>query len=205
MPEHLNPEPSLNSQDHDEQSLRALSRSPHPYHHQNNDLPHPSDRFFLRNATGTGTGTAHTLKQAIGRRPQPSPTSYPPFSQESTPVSESGTEADDEHFLKGLPAPKAKLHKGLRGRNEPLSGLSTPLSSPVVLFEDGRSTDKILSADGAPRRTRAIDLARRRKVIIQRVTEVGIVLALGIMVWTNPQVSPLMAVWGKGMWHCFFF
>lgn len=51
----------------------------------------------------------------------------------AVPLSDSGTEADDEHFLKGLPAPRAKPHKGLRGSvNELMSGLSSGLSTPFL-------------------------------------------------------------------------
>ena len=56
-----------------------------------------------------------------------SPAASEAFGRDSVPGSDSGTEADDEHFLKGLPAPRSKLHKGLRGMNEVLSGVSTPL------------------------------------------------------------------------------
>ncbi|KAL6402238.1 hypothetical protein AUP68_14706 [Ilyonectria robusta] len=194
MPEHLSPEP-LNALDPDEQhSLRALSRSPHPYHHQTADLPHPSDRFARHD------GSAHTAKQDHGGDLL-SPTAYPPpIAKDSPQTSDSGSEADDEHFWKGLPAPKSKPHKGLRGLNEPLSGSSTPLPSPGAQDVEGarlRIADKVFSTDGISEPRRVFDVIRRRRVVARRATEAGIVLALGAMVASNPNVSRLLDVWGK--------
>lgn len=123
--------------------------------------------------------------------------SFQSFSKESTPGSESGTEADDEHFLKGLPAPKVKLHKGLRGRNEALSATGSPLPSPSILDDTEPTSD--------PRRLRQkedsrrlIDVLRRNKNTCRRITEVGIVAALACLVACNPRVSPLVASWRPG-------
>lgn len=171
-------------------SLRALNRSPHPYHHQSSELPHPSERFSVHNVSiGTDDGSS-----------QLSPTSYPAFSKESSPISDSGTEADDEHFLKGLPAPKARLHKGLRNQNDPISGVNTPMPSQAPLEEDHakKISQKLLANDERAKRT-PIDLLRRNRVLVRRATEVGILAALGWMVRTNKHVSPLFRVWGRGM------
>ncbi|KAJ4168036.1 dolichol kinase [Fusarium falciforme] len=193
MTEHLSPE-SLNSLDPDEQSsLRVRSRSPHPYHHQNTDLPHLSDRFSLRNRQAQSTGSGDDAQL------EPSSTAWPPLPRDSPQTSDSGSEADDEHFWKGLPAPKTNLHKGLRGLNEPLSGSSTPLPSPAGL--DGhavRAVEKALTPVDTPESRRLLEaLRRRRRVIARRITEAGIVLALGLMVASNPQVSRLLDIWGK--------
>ncbi|KAJ6438359.1 phosphatidate cytidylyltransferase [Purpureocillium lavendulum] len=171
----------------DPDGLRVLSRSPHPYHHQSAELPHPSERFSLHHdGPANRNGDAGLL----------SPTRYPVFSNESSsPPSESGTEADDEHFLKGLPAPRAKLHKGLRGRNEVLSGTSTPIPSPAILEEDeAKAIGKALAKDGAAKR-RALEVRRRNKVWVRRATEAGIVGALGCMVASNHLVAPLVKGW----------
>ena len=174
----------------DPDGLRVLSRSPHPYHHQSAELPHPSERFSLHHdGPANRNGDAGLL----------SPTRYPVFSNESSsPPSESGTEADDEHFLKGLPAPRAKLHKGLRGRNEVLSGTSTPIPSPAILEEDeAKAIGKALAKDGAAKR-RALEVRRRNKVWVRRATEAGIVGALGCMVASNHLVAPLVKGWRQG-------
>ncbi|UNI18732.1 dolichol kinase [Purpureocillium takamizusanense] len=186
MPDNLVAEPSTAPNlDDDHDSLRVLNRSPHPYHHQSAELPHPSERFVLYQET-----TAHRNGGALL-----SPTRFPALSNESSPASESGTEADDEHFLKGLPAPKAKLHKGLRGRNEVVSGASTPIPSPAILEKDEtKALSRALAKEERAKR-RALDLRRRNKVWVRRATEAGIVVTLGCMVASNPLVAPLVHVW----------
>ncbi|KAK4185004.1 hypothetical protein QBC35DRAFT_504661 [Podospora australis] len=151
----------------DADGLRILSRSPHPYHHQNSDLLEPSDRLIPRGEP------------------------FPPL-QDSTPPSDSGTEADDEHFLKGLPAPKARLHKGLRGKNEPLSGTSTPMLSPAVMEEEGR---KISSGSGQGDKRGAVDRVRRRKEIIRRGTEILLLGCQGGMIALNRDVHPFLSTY----------
>ncbi|KND93923.1 Dolichol kinase sec59 [Tolypocladium ophioglossoides CBS 100239] len=188
MPDHLAPE-SLTAPNPDEQdSLRALNRTPHPYHHQSAELPHPSERFVLHTESpAASNGQSHL-----------SPTRYPAFSKESTPASDSGTEADDEHFLKGLPAPKAKLHKGLRGRNEVLSGVSTPIPSPATLGdEQAQAVNRAFLAKEKLGKRHLLDDARWNKVLVPRATEYGIVVALGCMVRANRQVSPLVDIWHR--------
>ncbi|KAF4992005.1 hypothetical protein FGRMN_7459 [Fusarium graminum] len=193
MTEHLSPD-SLNPLETDKEAiLRARSRSPHPYHHQNTDLPHLSDRFTLRNRQ------AQSAKKSDDANHEPSPTTWPPFLKDSPQTSDSGSEADDEHYLKGLPAPKTNLHKGLRGLNEPLSGFSTPLPSPAIL--DGhmiRTVDKSPMPIETPETKRLLEaLKRRRRVVVRRATEACTVLALGFMVASNSQVLQLLKIWGK--------
>ncbi|KAF4449821.1 hypothetical protein F53441_7016 [Fusarium austroafricanum] len=193
MTEHLAPD-SLNALDPDEQAnLRVRSRTPHPYFHQNADLPHLSDRFTLRNRQ------AQSAKTSDDATHEPSPTTWPSFLKDSPQTSDSGSEADDEHYLKGLPAPKANLHKGLRGLNEPLSGTSTPLPSPAL--PDGHTAhtvDKQPMPTETPETKRLLEaLKRRRRVVVRRITEAGIVLALGLMVASNSQVQQLLKIWGK--------
>lgn len=178
MTKHLSP---THVKEHD--SLRNLSRSPKPYHHENSDLPYASDRFLVRNGDN---GAARTRL-------------YPDAAQrvtDSSPASESGTEADDEHFLKGLPAPRSRLHKGLRGYDDPISGTSTPITSPTEGTQDGaahgkRSTSPKRKAEGQG----AIAALRQNKNFVQRATEAGIVVSLGLMVRANEQVKPLVSVW----------
>ncbi|KAK4204232.1 hypothetical protein QBC40DRAFT_273040 [Triangularia verruculosa] len=173
MPEQLPPPPNpstAENADDDPDTLRALSRSPHPYHRQSFELLEPSDRLISRNEP------------------------FPALGKNSAPPSESGTEADDEHFLKGLPAPKARLHKGLRGKNEPLSGTSTPFLSPAVMEEEGRKT--ILSTNHVEKRV-AAERVRRRKEIIRRITEVLLLGLQGVIVALNSDVQPYVRIYGN--------
>src|SRR5690606_18758823 len=97
-----------------------LSRSPKPYHRQNFELLEPSD--CISHNAHQGFRPAYPSRLTPGAN----------LPRDSPFVSDSGTEADDEHYLKGLPAPKVRLHKGLRGRNEALSGSSSPMLSPTI-------------------------------------------------------------------------
>ncbi|KAK3903426.1 dolichol kinase sec59 [Staphylotrichum tortipilum] len=202
MTEHLQPSPlpppatsGPNSADegHDtHDTLRVLSRSPHPYHRLNSELLAPSDRIAYPHDPSVDD-------DAQGPTAIPVPL-FPSFARESPLGSESGTEADDEHFLKGLPAPKARLHKGLRGRNEILSGTSTPLLSPAVLEEEGRKAQ--LSSPSSfgryehDRRTSA-ERVRRRREIIRRATEVLLLVCQGGMVASQPEARPFLRLHHK--------
>lgn len=177
MPDHTKLETPTVAEADDPDSLRVMNRSPHPYHHQSADLPHPSHRL---NITSIARGSS--------------------FSKESTPASDSGTEADDEHILKGLPAPKSRLHKGLRGRNEVLSGASTPLLSQSMLEEDSvRLSVSPPTTSQANTVSRSLfDTARQYKNLVRRITEVALVALLGILVVTNKQVAPVANYWKTG-------
>lgn len=194
MSQNLAPDALIPPDPDEHESLRALNRSPHPYHHQTRELPYASDRFENR------PGSVRSRIRGNGAS-RPSPERAVSFRKESSPGSESGTEADDEHFLKGLPAPKTKLHKGLRGRNEPLSGSSTPLLSPTILEEEG--DDYVKHKKTAPkvkpeRQKRVIDLLHQHRNLAQRATEAVIVATLGLMVRAHDQVAPLLGIWDRG-------
>ncbi|KAK4657276.1 dolichol kinase [Podospora pseudocomata] len=173
MPEQLQPplnQTAAENADDDLDTLRVLSRSPHPYHRQSFELLEPSDCLI------------------------PSHEPFPSLGKDSTPPSDSGTEADDEHFLKGLPAPKVRLHKGLRGKNEPLSGTSTPWLSPAVLEEEGRKT--ALGINHGEKRV-AAERVRRRKEVTRRIAEVLLLGFQGGIVVLNPDAQPYVRIYGK--------
>jgi hypothetical protein len=200
MTEHLQPSPLLppatsgpNSGDEGHDTLRILSRSPHPYHRLNSELLAPSDRIAYPSAVDDDA-------QDPSAAPIPP---FPSFARESPLASESGTEADDEHFLKGLPAPKARLHKGLRGRNEALSGTSTPLLSPAVLEEEGRKAQRLSgpsSSFGRYERDRraAAERVRQRRELIRRAAEVLLLVCQGGMVASQPEARPFLRLHQKG-------
>ncbi|CCC10043.1 hypothetical protein SMACR_02622 [Sordaria macrospora] len=160
-----------------EEDLTIGTRTPKPYYRQSFELLEPSERLIHRAATVALSQT------------QPSSTS--PHS--SNQASDSGTEADDEHFLKGLPAPKTRLHKGLRGRNEPLSGTSTPLLSPNAIDEDGRDPDLNPRSGISVRLKRSeAETARRRKEVVRRGAEVLLLACQGWLVASNYDVQPFI-------------
>ncbi|GAO15206.1 hypothetical protein UVI_02007020 [Ustilaginoidea virens] len=191
----MEPRPSPGPDEQD--ALRAMSRTPHPYHHPSSELPHAAERF---NTDAHAPASLHVDFQARQQRTSAhsSPTAFPSFLKDSAPCSDSGTEADDEHFLKGLPAPKARLHKGLRDGNEPISSPTTPLPSPAILdHEQIRAMSDKLSSRHVPARKRGFELLRRNRILVRRATEAGIVVSLGYVVVTSPHVSPLFRVWRK--------
>lgn len=158
-------------------SLRLLNRTPHPYLKPSSEIFEPSGKLVHRaSAVPDHSGSDNTRDDHL-----PSPS----FTKESSPTSDSGTEADDEHYLKGLPAPRPRLHKGLRG----LSGTSTPL--PLVVDEDPREiSSKKKHKDDPP---------TVGQVLARRVLEVVILAGLGQLVASNPDVIPVAATWKKGM------
>ncbi|KAK0727308.1 hypothetical protein B0T26DRAFT_821626 [Lasiosphaeria miniovina] len=203
MPEHLLP-PALTTasgaysgDESPSPNIRILSRSPHPYHRRNSELLEPADRLvhtaaaapFASTAAVDGAADADTVARGLPLLLTP---------KDSTPASDSGTDADDEHFLKGLPAPKTRLHKGLRGRNEPLSGSSTPQLSPAVLEEEGRRTPLGLSHGSfAQDKRSAAEKVRRRKELVRRSTEVLLLACLAGMVASNRDVQPFLRLYQR--------
>ncbi|POS79419.1 cytidylyltransferase [Diaporthe helianthi] len=181
-PEPLNVAP--NDDLEDKENLRTLSRSPHPYlRHKWEILPEPPDSFISRASSIPVHAPGDAPDQLI-----PSPA----FTKDSTPNTDSGTEADDEIFVKRLPAPRARLHKGLRGIPEPPSGVATPLLTPSLPDGDvGTSRSKERSTEDEKRHR--TETARRRKEIFRRATEVLILSGLGRLVVTNPDVRPVVA------------
>ncbi|KAG6001981.1 hypothetical protein E4U21_003594 [Claviceps maximensis] len=176
-------------------ALRKLDRSPHPYHHQSSELPHSSESFL--NITTTTTTLTRGSSRHVARL---SPPGLALFSHESTPPgSESGTEADDEHFLRGLPAPRVKSHKGLRHSKEPVSGISTPIPSPLALEHDGvQSMTPPLAPKEQSHKERAFSVLRRNRNLVRRATEAGIVASLGYMTVTSTHVSPIFrTIWSR--------
>ncbi|KAH8887452.1 hypothetical protein GQ53DRAFT_749933 [Thozetella sp. PMI_491] len=182
-PDHLNPPtpPALELDAASPEELRILSRSPHPYHRQQFELLEPSDRLVYKPTTTSILAPAGARE----RRPRT-------FSKDSSPHSDSGTEADDEHFLKGLPAPRAKPRKGLRGKNEVFSGSSTPLPSPAGFEEEGRQTPLVLKREAFERDKRVVaEKTRRQKEVIRRFTELVLLACQGGLVLSNTEAQAL--------------
>lgn len=180
------PEPltvSPNDDLEDKENLRTLSRSPHPYLRHKWELLEPSDSFIHR-ASSIPTHTPGDARDQL----IPSPA----FTKDSTPNTDSGTEADDEIFVKRLPAPRARLHKGLRGRPEPPSGVATPLLTPSLPDGD-LDTSKGKERRAEDEKSIRAERARRRKELTRRATEVLILSGLTRLVTTNPDVSPVVA------------
>ncbi|KAK2072247.1 hypothetical protein P8C59_006615 [Phyllachora maydis] len=175
------PTPTEGTWEEEQDGLRVLSRSPHPYHHDVDHDVHDVHRELLEPPDlAPVKGVPDQLTVLFGR-------------ESTTPISDSGTEADDEHFLKRLPAPRTTLHKGLRGKNESLSGYSTPALTPTSLGDEGHPElgHAQLEHHRVPRRG-AAETERRQKEVIRRSTEVLLLLLQGGLIWSNPHARPFL-------------
>lgn len=204
MPEHLKPiQPLSHAQILREEAGRRLSRSPHPYHRQQFELPHSSERFNpnVLPTPAPSRSTQHTDDEGHANIRQ-SLAGY----RESN--SDSGTEADDEHFWKGLPAPKVRPHKGLRNADGSLSSSPSPLLSPVILHDDIqdipgfiRKTSAASAAQNEGDARKAVEkLRRKRRVeIVRRTTEAALLLFVGGVLCLNREVRDVLRTWERGV------
>jgi hypothetical protein len=204
MPEHLKPsQPQSHAQSLREHAVRRLSRSPHPYHRQHFELPYSSERSG-QNAPPTQSPLPSTHN--TDDEEQESSRHMPEGYRESA-NSDSGTEADDEHFLKGLPAPKLRPHKGLRGADGSWSNTPSPLLSPAILDEDvqriqgmlRRATASSVAPNEADLRKAAEKFRHKNRVeIVRRATEAAILVLVAALLFLNLEIRQLLKLWRKG-------
>jgi hypothetical protein len=151
---------------------RRLSRSPHPYHRRGTSL-----------LTGHVEGDKHE-QPSNDRNGQTS----------STSSNESGTDADDERgrFLKRLPAPPLRPHKGLRHTPfESPTPQPSPLDTPPAVENgDGQLTSQASHTKDQSIVDRGYELQtirekytkRKRSEVVRRITEIVLFFAIGIIV-----------------------
>jgi hypothetical protein len=204
MPEQLKPsQPQSHAQTLREEAVRRLSRSPHPYRRQQFELPHaseplrpkaPSQNPPLRSAQNTDDERQEGAK-------------YSPERYRESTNSDSGTEADDEHFLKGLPAPKLRPHKGLRGADVSLSSTPSPLLSPAILDEELQksqgylrraSVSSAILTDDDVRKAAERFRQKRRVELVRRVTEMALLVLVGGILCLNYELRQLLRLWRGG-------
>ena len=122
--------------------------------------------------------------------------------------SDSGTEADDEHFLKGLPAPRLRSHKGLRGVDRSVSSSPSPSASPALLGDEPakgrgffRRSTLPISNTGEEDARKAVEAFRqkRRIEVIRRSTEFGIMLFVAAILCFDAEIRALLRTWKKGL------
>ena len=205
MPEHLKLSPLPQHQSHAQSlrddALRRLSRSPHPYRRHKLEITHASERF---NVHAPPTQSPLRSSQNTDDEDQNNG-AYSPGLNVST-NSDSGTEADDEHFLKGLPAPRIRPHKGLRGLDGTLSGSSSPLASPAILDDDTPKEGYLRRTTLPTTRPKESDSRKiaekfkqkRRTEVIRRVSEAGILGFVTGLLCLNSEVRQLIWLWRRG-------
>lgn len=176
------------SQDIHNQSNLTLSRAPQPYHRRGGSL-----------SVTKPQSTDHGSEKS-------SPTANTPPPPSRSESSESGTEADDEKgpFLKGLPAPPLRVHKGLRGTSPArLTPIPSPLSTPPAYvqaegyeyFKVGRKVGKVSQHVADQDAEYEIYKRRKRKEIVRRCTELSLLWSVGALVWTSSGGSRAFVDW----------
>jgi dolichol kinase len=189
------------------EALELFRRSPHPYHRHKHELRN------LQGTTGSSSNdfsriTLHpsdrTLSDEDGRNRR----------KQSQSPSESGTEADDEGygFIKALPAPPLRLHKGLRdvkGAN----GAASPLLTPSQVDEEGRKISEYFrprkegtrSGDPSPtdaeaKAARQKYLKRRRNEVVRRTTETALLGAISVLAVSGCGCWEQLLRWHRGVY-----
>ena len=175
--------------------IPRLSRSPHPYHRQNDQI-HQSSLAAQRRSLRSRPDIAQNTSQILSAQYV---TGY--FDADSrkrrkiaTSSSDSGTEADDERpsLLRGLPAPDTRPRKGLRvSQGQETDPGSSPFLTPSQLDERPGS---LVAGSGLERRISATsqgvadtriahmhdkNTRRRRGELVRRLVEVVILATVG--------------------------
>ena len=188
--------------------IQRLSRSPHPYHRNRNTVlqDDAANLSAARRSGFTRILSTSQIERGAGatyfdadHRKRRKPTSSP---------SESGTEADDEKggSLLRLPAPPARLRKGLKGLNG--SCTASPLLTPSYLDEEPRR----LGLESRKRRQESLQspaytdeetvrlkekfVRRRRAELIRRVSETFLLGFVGF-ISCNREIGGLLRLWTK--------
>lgn len=111
--------------------------------------------------------------------------------------SESGTEADDEHFLLGAPASRTKHKKELEQLERTISA-----TSASGLSDEQDAANKRKSAKDTKvqeKRTIMEAFSRRRRIeFLRRVLEVGLLVGLGCIVYSGDEQKQ-GKIWKTGM------
>lgn len=196
MSEHLLNTPHIDpSRISQAEGLRQLSRSPHPYHRHGNSLSvHTSGAtggvFLspLRSGHNTDDESVGSIEAS----------SLGAHMHSLSTGSDSGTEADDEHFLKGLPASRLRPHKGSRLSDGTASGAASPLLVSRGWASRTNSSDS-RSLEGREETNVKATLDKVRRVeVLRRTTEVALLGAIGGVVVSNERVWPVILAWRRG-------
>lgn len=184
--------------DFDPDALRFFSRSPHPYHRRHTivkskDGEHESSPSSTPVEASRPSSRGDDDKQEGGL--ETSKSEWTGRKRLSRATSDSGSEADDEAYVRALPAPPIRPRKGLRDtRGSGADGVSSPLLTPSQVDEDEmrlrrhyfKAGSKV-SREPSPSDEEAITarkkfVKRRRAELLRRTTEVALLGAIATAV-----------------------
>ena len=195
----------------DVDNLELFRRSPHPYIRHEDEIwkyeSPPSNPSSPQSHTPPRPSD-HIISDEDGRKRRKTASQSP---------SESGTEADDEgcNFVKALPAPPLRPHKGLRDTQNAGKGDASPLLTPTQIDEDGRRlsegffkdrkkrprrAESSLSADEA-KVARQRYLKRRRNELVRRTTETALLAGISLLAVQGCECWIKMLAWHRGRQH----
>lgn len=196
----------------DMEGVELFRRSPHPYLRHKDEIRKPSPErpvASLRDATQNRPRAPNRIISDTHsrKRRRTSPQSQ---SQSPSP-SESGTEADDEgySFVKALPPPPLRPHKGLRDTG---GSAQSPLLTPTQIDDEGRkfsdeyfNKKKKGSGKGEPQFTdeeariaRQKYRKRRRAELVRRTTETALLAAIGALAVRGCNCWMSLLSWHRG-------
>ncbi|KAL8729479.1 MAG: hypothetical protein Q9166_004727 [cf. Caloplaca sp. 2 TL-2023] len=191
----------------DEEALdkfpQRLSRSPHPYAQHFPDVPFPKTK--ANGDCNPHLSAVSSAKKDLGSKGIGSIFNEDSHEARKDPVtpSDSGTEADDESgaFLKSLPAPPARLRKGLK--NGSAIGTPSPLLTPSYLDDERRrdaleasfkrrsSVQSRASTDEEALSIRDKFRKRRLAELIRRMTETVLLGCIGCIACRKTLLLPV--------------
>ena len=209
MPDDNSPVLKIDAKEHTAPDpTQRLSRSPHPYHRNRDTVlqddgtsvsaPRRSGFARILSTSQVKRGAGATYFDADHRKRRKNISS----------PSESGTEADDEKggSLLRLPAPPARLRKGLKGLNS--SGTASPLLTPSYLDEEPRrlglesrkrrreSLQSPTHTDEETVRLKEKFVRRRRAELIRRFSETILLGSVGFISCNN-EIGWLLRSWSN--------
>lgn len=170
---------------------QRFSRSPHPYALRSPETLHDAQETLDGSNPRTRPSVASLQPNSARVQSRFFDVDSRKRRKDSSSPSESGTEADDESgpFLRGLPAPPARLRKGLK--NETAQGTPSPLLTPSYLDDEKRrqvvearfkrraSLQSNTSTDEETLSIRAKFENRRRAELLRRTTEAILLFGVG--------------------------
>lgn len=192
------------------ETLELFRRSPHPYLRHRADLSttHTPSDPSSNSASASRTpprSSDRTISDEDNRKRR---------KRESQSPSESGTEADDEgyQFVKALPAPPLRPHKGLRDAKGLRDELLSPLLTPTQIeeearkysnefFEGGKKSARVgitSAIDEEAKAARQKYIKRRRNEVVRRTTETALLAGIGLLAVNGCECWPKLLEWHRG-------